>query len=94
MLKIFEIRHEDGEMEWCTGYTNLHALSNYVSTTECCLSDLDAAEIVELPKEKWEDYTVTDDEGRKSFAEWMEQNGRTRPDIIAGTMYDIPDYPE
>lgn len=90
MLKIFEIIHNDGEKEWCTGKTNIEALANYVSTTGCDLFEMEEAEIIELQKEKWSEYRVKeeDEEDSITFEQWMKENGNS-PDIIAGTMYDI-----
>jgi hypothetical protein len=90
MLKIFEIIHKDGEKEWCTGATNIEALANYVSTTGCDLHEMDGAEILELPKDKWSEFRVKEDEENdQSFQEWMDKYGNGSPDIIAGTMYDV-----
>jgi hypothetical protein len=89
MLRIFEINHGDGEKEWITGATNIEALANYVSTTDCDLSEMDGAEISELPKEKWGTYIVKqEDDEEQTFEEWMSKNGN-KPDIIAGTMYEV-----
>lgn len=91
MLNIYEIIHEDGEKEWCTGATNIEALANYVSTTGCSLHEMDGAEIKELPKEKWSEYRVKEEgEGSdQSFQEWMDKFGKGAPEIICGTMYDF-----
>jgi hypothetical protein len=89
MLRIFEIIHGDGEKEWITGATNIEALANYVSTTDCDLSEMDGAVISELPKEKWGTYIVKqEDDEEQTFEEWMSKNGN-KPDIIAGTMYEV-----
>lgn len=89
MLRIFEITHGDGEKEWITGATNIEALASYVSTTETDLSEMDGAEISELPKEKWATYIVKqEDDEEQTFEEWMFKYGN-KPDIIAGTMYEV-----
>lgn len=90
MLNIYEIIWADGEKEWCTGATNIEALHHYSMTTQCDLCEMDGAEIIELPKEKWSEYNVKmkDKEDSQTFAEWMEKYGNS-PDIIAGTMYEI-----
>ena len=90
-LKIFEIIHADGEKEWCTGVTNIEALANYVTQTECSLHEMDGAEIIELPKEKWSEYVVKEEDEviGLTFEQWMKENGNSSPDIIAGTMYDL-----
>lgn len=87
MLNIYEISHHDGEKEWCTGATNIAALIAYVAQTECSWSDLEDSEIIELPKEKWKDYTVTGDDSCMTFEEFMQKNKSLGPEIIAGTMY-------
>ena len=43
-MRIFEIRHDEDNQEWISGKNLLHALSNYINTTECSLSDLEDAE--------------------------------------------------
>jgi hypothetical protein len=89
MLRIFEIKHGDGEKEWITGATNIEALANYVSTTECDLSEMYGAEINELPMKDWQDYIVKqEDEKEQTFAEWMLDNGKS-PQVICGTMYEV-----
>jgi hypothetical protein len=88
-MKIFEIIHSDGEKEWVSGETNIEALRTYISTTGCDLHDMDGSEIVELPKDKWKEYTVKneDEEEGITFEQWMQENKDS--DVIAGTMYDI-----
>jgi hypothetical protein len=86
-MRIFEIIHQDGEKEWVSGETNIEALRTYLNTTEADLFDMDGAEIVELQKEKWSQYTVKDEEGTITFEQWMKENKDS--DIIAGTMYDV-----
>ena len=88
-MRIFEIRHDEDNIEWISGKTLLHALDNYINTTECSLSDLMGAEIVELPDTVWHMY-FTDAEshdGKMSFEEWIRENGEY-PEIISGTMYE------
>jgi hypothetical protein len=89
MLKIFEITHEDGEKEWLTGYTNIGAIAFYVCQTECDLDELATAEIIELPKDKWNEYFIKDEECLEgiSFEKYMED--QRNQDIICGTMYDL-----
>lgn len=89
MLKIFEITHENGEKEWCTGETNIDALAYYLTATECDLWEMRGAKIVEIPKEKWEEYKLkdSDEEIEYSFQEWMDKYGSGSPEIICGTMY-------
>ena len=90
MMKIFELRWAaQDEKEWIAAHTNIEALKVYESITDVSLVDMDDDdEIVELPKEKWAEYTVkTEGEPAVTFAEWMD--GTVKPDIICGTMYDI-----
>ncbi len=87
MLSIFEITHEDSEREWCTGSTMIEAVSNYIRQTGCHVSDLDNSSVVEIPTERWGDYTVEDEDGLSTFKEWMDANGHYGCDIIAGSMY-------
>jgi hypothetical protein len=52
------------------------------------LSDFeDHDEIKEIHKSKWSKYHVKDSEKEISFKQWMKENNR--PDIIAGTMYEV-----
>lgn len=93
-LKIFELRWtEQGEKEWMCARTNIEALKCYLNITDTNIIELDDLdEIVEIPKEKWSEYKVVnpdhdgDDWKEMTFEDWME--GRTDPDIIAGTMYE------
>jgi hypothetical protein len=95
-LKIFELRwNEQGEKEWVAAFTNIGALKSYCEITSTDLVDMDGAdEIVEVPEEEWANMTIKntdfdpddpDDKETQTFSEWMD--GRTEPDIIAGTMY-------
>lgn len=95
-LKVFELRYGVGEKEWLCAHTNIEALKTYASITGVSLIDLDEDdEIVEVPKEKWaelhiknNDYDESDPEdwSHKSFEDYMKT--QTIPDIIAGTMYE------
>jgi hypothetical protein len=96
-MKIFELRwNSQDEKEWIAANTNIEALKFYCSETSTDLHELeDEDEIVELPREKWAemnvrntdyDETDPDDWEEKTFEEFMKDI--TRPDIIAGTMYD------
>ena len=95
-LKVFELRwNAQEEKEWVADFTNIGALKTYCSITSTDLIDMDDAdEIVEVPESEWPKMTIknTDfdpedpnDKETQTFAEWMD--GRTEPDIIAGTMY-------
>ena len=89
-MKIFEIKWTKyDETEWVAADTNIEALKTYCEMTSMDLDDFDDAdEIVELPKSKWGKYTVkTEDEGEMTFKQWMKEN--SKPDIIAGTMYEV-----
>ena len=88
-MKIFELENADGQKEWFSGKTILNALVNYISTTECDISDLRDCELKELPQSEWDKYTVYNNEDFEcesiTFTEWMKDN--PKPEIIAGTMY-------
>lgn len=90
-MKIFEIRWESqGEKEWVAAYTNLHAIKVYCSITDMNIDDFDDDdEIVEVPKKDWSKYDVKQegDDRVITFKQWMEEN--KKPDIIAGTMYEV-----
>lgn len=90
-MKIFEIIWtSQGEKEWVAADTNMHALKIYCDITDMSITDFECDdEIVELPKRKWGKYTVKDEDAEEpiTFKQWMKEH--TRPDIIAGTMYEI-----
>jgi hypothetical protein len=88
MLNIYELIYPDGEKEWFTGITAINALSNYLKETNQELWDIENCDIIELPKEKWDEFLVRE-EGcfPITFAAWMETNG-DYPGLIAGTIYD------
>lgn len=89
-MKIFEIAWGDGEKEWIAANTTIQALKVYSSMTGVDLDDFeDDDNIVELPKSKWGRYTVKEEDAEESitFKQWMKEN--KRPDIIAGTMYEL-----
>jgi hypothetical protein len=91
VMRIFELTHADGEKEWISGNTNIEALNHYVFTTECDLYEMLDSELTEVPKEKWKDYLVINvDEPNFNFEEFIKANQRG-PEIIAGTMYDMPE---
>lgn len=96
-LKIFELKWNNrGDREGVCAYTNIHALKEYCSITSTDLIDMDDVdEIVEISKEKWSEYNITnseydendpDDWKSRTFEEYMKT--ATGPDIIAGTMYE------
>lgn len=94
-LSIFEIR-TDGEKEWVAARSLIHALQVYCSTTSIDLVEFEQEdEIAELPRDKWKEYKVKnqeydetdpDDWKEKTFEEVMNKN--PIPDIIAGTNYE------
>lgn len=95
-LRIFELRfNKIEEKEWVAHYTNIGALIFYCNETSTSLNEFDLEdEVIEVPKEKWEEYKVTnsdydpsdpDDWEYKTFSEYMKEQGS--PDIIAGTIY-------
>ena len=90
-MKIFEINWESqGEKEWVAADTNIEAIKFYCKLTGMDIDDFeDTDSIVEIPKSKWKEYRVKeeDEENDKTFAQWMKEN--TGPDIIAGTMYEV-----
>jgi hypothetical protein len=96
-LKVFELKwNKSGDREWMCAYTNIQAIKEYCSITSTDLSDMDDVdEIIEIPKEKWCEYTINnseydksdpDDWETKTFEEYMKDH--KTPDIIAGTMYE------
>lgn len=83
-MKIYEIRIQ-GEKVWVTGRTNIHAFCHYCSVTGEDLYDFEPIdEIIEIPEEKWSEFTITD--SGQTFEEWIKENDEY-PDIIAVTMY-------
>lgn len=87
-MKIFELKHSNGIIDWFSGETILQALVNYVNTTECSFYDLEDDELKELPENDWDNHNVIQDDSGTSitFREWMEQN-RNSPEMIASTAY-------
>lgn len=89
-MKIFEINWESqGEKDWIAADTNIQALKFYCRLTDMSIDDFgDDDTIIEIPKSKWGKYKVNhEDDGEITFKQWMKNN--IRPDIIAGTMYEI-----
>ena len=96
-LKVFELRwNKTNEREWMCALTNIDAIKTYCSITSTDLFDMDDVdEIVEVPKEKWSEHTITNTEYDKNDPEdWESQTFEeymrtaTSADIIAGTMYE------
>lgn len=93
-MKIFEIRFEkEQEKAWVYALTNIHAIKTYCSVTSTGLYDFDEVdEVVELPKEKWSEFTVYDDESesedsnKMTFEQWVEENKDSGSDVIAVTL--------
>jgi len=87
MLNIYEIKYPNGEKEWCTGSTTLHALFNFTNKSNCDLHDLQEAEIKKINMRDWHRYHIDEEDGPGiSFDEWMKENGE-EPGIICGTFY-------
>jgi hypothetical protein len=86
-MKIFEIKHSDGEKEWISGRTLIHALSHYVNTTDCHLSEMEDSHIEEVNPQDWGRYKVDDGGTIVTFRTWMRHNSE-HAEIITGTMYD------
>jgi len=96
-LRIFELQHPDDEKEWIAAKSILEALQFYCSETSTDLIELDDYDIIELPQCKWDEHNIStpdlvDPEDEDSehitipFSELIK--GMTKPDIIAGTLYD------
>lgn len=88
-MKIFEFRWtSQDEKEWVSGRTIVEALKTYKSVTGTDIEEMeDDDDIVEIPREKWGEYTVNEVDNDRiiTFEQWMEENKSS--DIIAGTMY-------
>ncbi len=94
-MKIFELRTNKGEREWISGNTIIEALKTYFSTTGMDINDLnDDDDIVEIPKEKWSEIIIINDEYDKTdpddfkeitLEQWIKENPTS--EIIAGNMY-------
>lgn len=90
-MKIFEIRFTQAqEKAWIYALTPIDAIKTYCSVTDTGLIDFDEDDdILELPKEKWDDFKVTNDEDEDSktitFSEWFEENKDLGSDVIAVT---------
>lgn len=83
--KIFEFRI-NGEQEWVASKTLLMAIHTYCNIADLNTFDFDESdEVVELPREKWSEYKVTDEYGvvELTFEQWMAVNPGS--DIIATT---------
>lgn len=87
-MRIFEFQI-NGEREWVAAYTFIEAIQTHSRITDMDLVEYDSKdEIVELPKEKWNEMIVKDpdeEEPDQTFAQWMD--GRVDADIIASTAY-------
>ena len=90
--KIYEIQ-TNGEKEWVCADTAIEALKAYSSITDITLSDFENDDdIVEVPKEKWENMYIFDIDSnivgkvKTTFAEYMEKEAISA-DIIATTNY-------
>lgn len=96
-LKVFELRwNQQGDREWIAARTNIDAIQTYLSITDMSIHELDNDdEIVEIPREKWSEYTVSNSDHDPSDPESKEKETfedvmkrLTKPDIICGTMYE------
>jgi hypothetical protein len=96
-LKVFELRwNQQGDKEWIAARTNIDAIQTYLSITDMSIHELDNDdEIVEIPKEKWPEYTIrnadydpTDPEDAETETFDKIMSRLTKPDIIGGTMYE------
>jgi hypothetical protein len=93
-MKIFEIRFAtENEKAWVYAQTNIDAIKTYCSVTSTGLYDFDEVdEVLELPKEKWSEFTVYDDESesedsnKMTFEQWVEENKDSGSDVIAVTL--------
>lgn len=93
-MKIFEIRFtEEKEKAWVYAKTNIDAINTYCCVTSTGLYDFDDTdEVVELPKEKWSEFTVYDEESeaedsnKMTFEQWVEENKDSGSDVIAVTL--------
>jgi len=86
-LKIFELAF-DGEKTWIAARTIIEAIQTYCSVTGMDLVEFEGdEEITELPREKWTEHIIREDDQtpEQTFEDWMKENHN--PDIIAGTMY-------
>lgn len=83
-LRIFEFRSGKSAKEWIAAKTVIKALQLYEDITGIEIWDWqEDSDIVELPKEKWEKYTVINSDDKMTFKQWMELN--TKPDFITAT---------
>lgn len=97
MLKVFELQWtSQDEKEWIAANTIIEALKTYCSITSTDLIDLeDEDNIIEVPKDKYSEMVIKnidydesdpDDWKEQTFEQWLKEH--TKPDIIAGTMYE------
>ncbi len=90
-MKIFEIQFtKEGEKAWVYAETVIDAIKTYCYVTGTDLIDFDSTDdISELPNEKWEKCSVTDEENDEvpimSFKQWVEENKEYGSDVIATT---------
>jgi hypothetical protein len=92
-MKIFEIIYNDDEKQWVAANTNIDALREVLSIES---TDLDLMqEINELPEDKWDEYTVTNNEYDETdkedwqsmtFREFMNQSPHAQ--LISATFYE------
>lgn len=87
-MNIYEFRVSE-EKEWICANTIFGALKFYRGLTDYELDDFDPDndDIVMIPPEKWNEYTITDPDNGNAVIETFEQymQGKVDVDIIATT---------
>ena len=91
MLKIFEIKHESGDIEWIAAATNVAALLCYLRTTECDTDTIEDSIIEELPAEKWSEYNVTIEDllgadKEMTFDEYMKTENNNTTELFCSSI--------
>jgi hypothetical protein len=97
-MKIFEIRWADrdgfkNEKSWISALTPIDAIKTYLNDTNMGIYDFeDTDDIVELPRDKWDEYYIEDEKGKKSFSEWASEYPNESCIICETINYEDIDY--
>lgn len=97
MLKIFELKHQSGDIEWIVAATNVAALLCYLRTTECDTDTIEDSTIEELPSAKWSEYNVTIEDSlgadkEMTFEEYMQNENNDTTELFCSTIEEDITY--
>jgi|JI9StandDraft_1071089.scaffolds.fasta_scaffold502670_1 hypothetical protein len=95
-MKIYELRHENGEKEWIAAHTVIEAIKTYSYTMSTSIAEFsNGDEIVEVPEADWDKMIVKNlDYDKNDPDDWEEHTFReevaawSKPQVFAGTNWD------